>query len=107
MEPQYRVWPADDATFHPRRVIRLKHSLTTHPLMQLPALRRLAEKFEAEGKGQVKFVRPGTTSADPLHLLTQSDRGWPVAAVFDHLEEPGSWVSLYNVQTDPDYRAMI
>jgi hypothetical protein len=101
------VWPAGDREFHPRRVVRLRHSMSDHPLMQLSALQRLGEKFEALGNGLVKFVRTGATSADPLEVHTQSDRGLSVSEAFARIEEPGSWVSLYNVQADPDYRAMI
>lgn len=101
------VWPAGDRDFHPRRVARLRHAMSDHPLLQLAALRRLGEKFEALGNGLVKFVRTGATSADPLEVHTRSDRGLSVSEAFARIEEPGSWVSLYNVQVDPDYRAMI
>ena len=106
-EPRALVWPVGEGEFHPRRVVRLKHSMSDHPLLQLKALGRLAEKFEAQGNGQVKFVRSGTKSGDPLELFSKSDRGLSVADVFARIEEPGSWVSLYNVQSDPEYRAMI
>lgn len=106
-QPTYRVWRADGAEYHPRRTIRIKHSLTSHPLLQLPALHKLAEKFRAQGRDQVKFVRKGTTSASVLNPLSTDESGRSLSEVFSRIEEPGSWVSLYHVQTDPEYAEML
>ena len=104
---QHRIWFPDDSPYHPRRVSRLKHSFSEHPLMQLAALKALALKFEAQGNGLVKFQRTGARSADALEVLSQSDRGMSIEEIFDRIEEPRSWISLYNVGTDPEYREMI
>lgn len=106
-QPNYRIWPVEGAEFHPRRVIRLQHSFTDHPLLQLPALQGLAEKFHAASNNQVKFVRRGTTSADALKPLSNDELGRSIPEIFSSIEEPGSWVSLYNVQIDPAYAEML
>jgi hypothetical protein len=73
----------------------------------LPALQRLALEFQAAGKNQVKFVRRGTTSADQLKPLGQDELGRSIPEVFSHIEDPGSWLSLYHVQTNPAYAEML
>ena len=75
--------------------------------MQLSRLETLAIELIKEHRDQVKFMRSGTKSHDPLEFLKESDRGLSLSEVFRRMEEPGSWVALYNVQTDPEYRAMI
>ncbi len=97
----------DDESFHPRRVSRLSHSFSDHPLLQLSSLRGLAERFRSSGIDQVKFMRSGATSEDPLKILSEHDQGMSLGEVFERIEEPGSWVSLYNVQTDPEYRELV
>jgi hypothetical protein len=52
-------------------------------------------------------VRSGTKCHDPLDFLPASDRGLSLSQVFRRIEEPESWVALYNVQSDPEYRKMI
>jgi hypothetical protein len=88
-------------------VSRLHHSFSDHPLLQLPSLRKLAERFRAGGTDQVKFMRTGAKSEDALKILSDSDKGYSLAEAFDRIEEPGSWISLYNVQTDPEYRGLV
>ena len=104
---RHRIWFPEDSPYHPRKVSRLRHSFADHPLLQLSALKTLALRFEAQRNGLVKFQRTGAKSADPLRVLSQSDRGMSVEEVFDKIEEPRSWISLYNVATDPEYRELV
>ena len=105
--PERSIWFPDDEPYHPRRVSRLRHSFSDHPLLQLDRLRKLGEDFQAGGIDQVKFMVTGAKSADPLRILSQNDRGLSLGEVFERIEEPGSWVSLYNVATDPEYRELV
>jgi len=98
----YRVWPVDSAGFTTRRMNALRHDIDRHPLFQLDALRQLAHRLMPTG--QCRFLRPGTTqgssfSHDPVHPL-----GLGIDEVFDRMEEPGSWLALYDIETDPGYR---
>ena len=99
------VWPEAPAGFSTRRVNRLRHDFHRHPLFQLPALQALAQKLSATG--QCRFIHPGSTqgsafSHEPTHPL-----GWSMAEVFARMEEPASWLALYNVETDPAYRDLL
>ncbi len=107
-QPTYRVWCAEGAEYHPRRTIRIRHSFSSHPLLTVSALHRLGEKFRAQGNHhQIKFVRKGTTSGDKLDPLSYDESRGSLSEVFSRIEEPGSWVSLYHVQTDPEYAEML
>ncbi|MFO1077421.1 MAG: cupin-like domain-containing protein [Planctomycetota bacterium] len=102
-----QVWFEEESAFQPRRVAPLRHSFADHPSLQLDSLKRLAIRLKAAGRDQVKHIEAGATSEDPLLFLPEDDRGRSLEEVFDRVEEPGSWVSLYNVQTDPEYRELV
>ncbi|MDM0111878.1 cupin [Variovorax sp. J22R133] len=101
----HQVLPANPASFSTRRISKLKHDFNEHPLFQLPALESLAKSLMPTG--QCRFLRPGTTqgsafSHDPTH-----PKGLSIEETFRRMEEPGSWLALYNVQTDPTYKALL
>lgn len=101
----HRVWPEDEARFTTRRVSRIRHDFHQHPMFQLPALEALAHTLMPTG--QCRFIRPGSTqgsafSHDPAH-----PQGLSVSEVFRRIDEPGSWLALYNVESDPFYRAVL
>ena len=78
-----------------------RHNYDSHPLMQLERLGKLAEAL-METK-QCRFILPGTTDASRFDHQPESADGRSVREAFARMEEPGSWVALYNVQTDPEY----
>mgnify|MGYP003583380133 CR=1 FL=1 len=101
----YRVWPADPASFTTRRMNPLRHNIDQHPLFQLSALQELAHTLMP--KGQCRFLRPGATQGssfthDPVH-----PQGRSIDEVFARMEEPGSWLALYNIETEPLYQAAL
>jgi hypothetical protein len=50
---------------------------------------------------------PGSSQASPLLLGTKPLDGADIDEVFRRLEEPGTWVALYNVEVVPAYRAFL
>lgn len=103
----YRISFHPDEPYDPRKVSRLSHTFHQHPSLGLDRLRALALRFQAEGRKQVKFVDRGARTQDPLKLYSEDPEGLSLDEVFDRIEEPGSWVSLYNVATDPEYRELV
>ena len=101
----YRVWPADPASFSTRRLSPLRHNIDQHPLFQLPALQELANSLMATG--QCRFIKPGTTQGSSFSHDSKHPQGLSIDQVFERIEEPGSWLALYNVQTDPRYQAAL
>jgi len=98
----HRVWPVDPASFSTRRLHPLRHNIDQHPLFQLPALQELARTLMP--KGQCRFLRPGTTQGSSFSHDPQHPSGWSIDEVFARMEEPGSWLALYNVQTESEYK---
>lgn len=99
------VVPADGHRFSSRQIVPLRHRFDTHPAMQLPALREVARRLHPQG--QCRFIRPGSTVASEFWHDPQAPDGRDIDAVFDRIEEPGSWIALYNVETDPSCRAFL
>ena len=99
------VWLDDPAQFSTHRVTPIHHDLHEHPLMQLPQLAELAH--ELLPANLCRFIVPGTTqTSEFLHEPTSFD-GRGIDEVFRRIEESGSWIALYNVETIPRYRAFL
>lgn len=91
--------------FSSRRITPIRHDFDAHPLMQLRQLADLARKLMPTG--QCRFIRPGSTGASEFWHDPKSPDGREVDEVFARIEEPGSWIALYNVETDPAYRGFL
>lgn len=103
--PAPRIWYPDGSTHHPLRRGLLRHSFDTHQLLQLDALRALAKRLERTG--QTKFLSQGAKADSDFNTLTAHQGGKSIDETFDRIEEPGSWISMYNVSTDPEYGALL
>ncbi|MGA8009916.1 MAG: cupin [Thiomonas sp.] len=101
----YHVGAVDAAHFSSLRMGALRHDFDRHPLMQLPRLAQLAHDLMPSK--QCRFIRPGTTQTSAFTHSSATPDGRDIDAVFAHIEEPGSWVALYDVQTDPQYAAFL
>ena len=73
--------------------------------MQLPRIAQLAHRLMPTR--QCRFIRPGTTSSSEFWHDPQSPDGRQVDEVVERIEKSGSWIALYNVETDPDYRGFL
>lgn len=100
--PACGIWPRAAEAFDCQRVQSLRHDFHEHPLMQMPALARLAKDLYRTG--QCRFITPGSTQASPFHHEGADPQGRDIDEVFRRIEEPGSWVALYNVETHPVYK---
>jgi Cupin superfamily protein len=97
----FRAWAADPTSFSTHRVSEIRHNFHEHPLMALPSLARLARSLAQTQ--QCRFIHPGMAESSAFHHEPNSPDGRSVDEVFRRIEERGSWVALYNVQTDPEY----
>ena len=101
----YRVQPVDPAGFSTFRIHRLRHNFHLHPLLQLPELANLAG--ELMPSGQCRFVHPRIAQDSAFLHIDQHPDGRDLDEVFQRIEEPGSWIALYNIETIPRYRALL
>ncbi|MBO9513735.1 MAG: cupin [Variovorax sp.] len=100
-----RLWVDDPAGFSTARVGRLHHDYHLHPLLQLPELEALAK--ELAPLKQCRFVRPGITQASAFAHDSVPPDGRSIEEVFRRIEEPGSWIALYDVEVIPRYKALL
>lgn len=102
---RHRLAPREPAAFSADRRARLVHDFHHHPLMQVDALRALAH--ELQPLGGCRFIEPGTREGSEFLHHPSSPDGRGLDAVFDRIEESGSWIALYNVQRIPRYAAFL
>lgn len=100
-----RVWVDDAASFSTHRVQTIQHDFHLHPLMQLPELAKLAKELAVTG--QCRFIKPDTEQGSPFNHESEDPEGRAIEEVFRRIDEPGSWVALYNVQSHPAYRGFL
>ncbi|QIG53207.1 hypothetical protein G6N82_02705 [Altererythrobacter sp. BO-6] len=90
-----------------QRSFQFEHNLAGNPLFSLPRLERLAQRLlEDRSQRSVRWQ----SSVAPV------DAGWnvPIRQELDSLNEAiadlgnsGSWILLYSVQRDPEYRQLL
>jgi len=100
-----RMWVDDPAGFSTGKVGRLHHDYHRHPLFQLPELEALAK--ELSPLKQCRFVRPGLTQASAFAHDSVPPDGRSIEDVFRRIEEPGSWIALYDVEVIPRYKELL
>lgn len=101
----HQIQAVDAAHFSSLRMGALRHDFDRHPLMQLPRLAQLARDLMPTK--QCRFIQPDTTQTSAFTHSATTPAGRDIDAVFERIEEPGSWVALYDVQTDPQYAAFL
>ena len=97
----FHIDVADENHFSLGKLGAIRHNYHLHPLMRLERLEQLAQSLVATD--QCRFIARDTKVSTPFHHEKQSLDGRSIDEVFRRIEEPGSWVALYNVQTDPAY----
>lgn len=80
------------------------HRLADHPALSLDAVAELAERLGDERVVCESAVKPlvGSAASAPA-----ADRGKQAADLVRGLDDNDSWLTLLNIETDPDYRAFI
>lgn len=93
--------------FDVQRVSLLSHDFSKHTGLQFDALRQLALRVSARNTGQVKFINPGAQLTSKFELATGSYDGKTIDEIFDTLDTPGTWIAIYEAQTDPAFRRVV
>jgi hypothetical protein len=102
---RFEISVDDPGSFSTARVQAIRHSFEEHPLFQLPELAQLAKVLYTTK--QCRFIMPGARQNAPFEHDAVDPGGRGIDEVFARIEEPGSWVALYNVETHPPYRALL
>ncbi|MCF7222247.1 hypothetical protein [Marilutibacter chinensis] len=102
---RYRITVQDEAGFSMRRLCPLRHTYCDHPLLRIERLAALAHRLMPTR--QCRFIVPGLTEASKFDHRSRPLDGRGIDEIFEHIEEPGSWIALYNIQTEPEYQAFV
>lgn len=104
-DSRHRVWVDQPQAFSTARVQPIRHNFHEHPLMQLPELSKLAKDLYPTK--QCRFIAPGASQASKFKHDPQDPSGRNIDEVLRRIQEPGSWIALYNVETHPVYREFL
>jgi hypothetical protein len=95
----------DTEGFSPMKICGVRHSLATHPLLQLDRLVELADRLAAINaiRYHSGSVAAGTSfeKAPVLHRIDAAPE-----QIIRNIENSNAWLSLHNVQWDPSYREL-
>jgi len=96
----------DPASFDPWKIQRVAHDLADHPLLQLDALVALGKRQESR-----RLVRTHSGDATAGSSFADAPKEHPNAkgaeATLAGIARANAWMSLLNVQADPEYRSFI
>lgn len=101
----YGIKLGNETAFSLDKITPFRHNYQDHPLMQLDRLEQLAKVLMR--KGRCRFITPGTTQSSQFAPRLQNAEGLGIEEIFRRIEEPGSWIGLYFVETDPAYEAFL
>ena len=95
-----------DRPFDPWRVQAVRHSLSSHPLLQMDSLRELGKRLEARGRIRTHSdqAKPDTPFNSAPETHPSGKRGTEALA---DVTKAGAWTSLLNVQSDEIYRTLV
>jgi len=96
----------DRASFHPWQIQAVTHELADHPLLQLESLVALGRRLEARRlvRTHSDEATAGSSFADAPLLHPNRKSAEETLAGIGHAK---AWMSLLNVQADPQYRRLI
>jgi hypothetical protein len=96
----------DPATFDPWKIQRVEHDLAGHPLLQVDSLVALGRRLESR-----KLVRTHSGDAKAGSSFAEAPKDHPNAkgaeATLSDIAKANAWMSLLNVQADPEYRVLV
>lgn len=101
----YCIDAVDESGFSLEKINPLRHNYHQHPLLQMDNLAALAKRLMASD--QCRFISRDTKIDSVFDHKNQSQDGRAIEEVFQRIEEPGSWVAIYNIQTDAIYSQFI
>lgn len=106
--PIFEAGSADFKGLFNRRSFQYRHSLSGHPLFELPRLATLAETLLREdGPSSVNWRGSDAKVNMKWGQMPPAKRHQKISEAIADLENSGSWLLLYRVQTDPEYRALM
>lgn len=104
---QFKVSFVGDDGYSPRKVARLRHNYSEHPLLSFNALESLAERLSKKNSGQVRFVSKGLALDSAFKTTQENQSQASIKDTFNNIANPGSWVALWTIQSEPEYKKLL
>jgi hypothetical protein len=104
-ENGFGIHPKDEAGFSLDKISTISHNYNQHPLMQMDSLKELAKRLIITD--QCRFIEPDTKIDSPFNHKGKERDDFNIETVFQNIENSGSWIALYNIQTDPEYKQFL
>ena len=101
----FQVLVQDTEAFSGDATSVLQHNYHEHPLFQLDALQELANYLFPLKK--CRFVSAGLKQDSSFTHHDRSLDGRDIDRIFNEIEEPGSWIALYNIESHPTYKRLL
>ncbi|MFY3773143.1 JmjC domain-containing protein [Marinobacter salsuginis] len=100
-----KIWVDSESEFSADSISLIKHNFHRHPLLQLDQLEALAHRLLPQK--QCRFITPGAKQNSDFIHHSESPDGRDLSEVFRNISQPGSWVALYNAESDPKYAGLV
>lgn len=100
-----KIWVENESEFSADNISLIKHDFYRHPLLQLDQLEALAHRLLP--RKQCRFINPGAQQNSDFIHHAESPDGRDLSDVFRNISQPGSWVALYNAESDPKYAELV
>ena len=102
----YLVWPEQHGdAFDSHKFNAIKHNYHHHPLFSLSSLESLAEYLLPLQK--CRFAKEALQLDSAFYHEGKSPDNQSIAQVFAQMDQPGSWLALYDVQHHPAYAELL
>lgn len=99
------IRPQDVGQFSSFARCPIKHNYHTHPMLQLNQLKQLAIYLMPHEK--CRFAAGDLVLDSVFNHASSDQKGRSLEQVLATIEAPGSWLALYNVETQPEYKALL
>lgn len=104
-EQEYRITPVDKKNFSTFGIHAIKHNYHLHPMLQLDALQNLSH-YLMERK-LCRFIGGNVDFGSAFDHQDKHAGGKSLDQFYAQIEEPKSWIALYNVQAHPEYDRLL
>lgn len=107
IQKEFKVRFVDGDGYSPRKVSRLRHNYYEHPLLSFDALTSLAERLYKKNSGQVRFVSKGVKLDSAFKTTHENQSQSSIKDIFKNMANPGSWIALWAIQSEPEYKKLL
>lgn len=104
-EREYQITPVDKENFSSFGIHTTRHNYHLHPMFQLDALKELSHYLME--RRLCRFIGSNVDFGSAFDHQDKHLGGKSLDQFYEQIEEPKSWIALYNVQAHPEYDRLL